>query len=163
MKSAPVYSYTYKNTPGDFLRFRLGNTYSQWTGIVNVVFTAAMVGLIARFWNATNGLGKGLMVLGVLLFPLFQPLAMWLSGIKQAASIEPETTLELTEQELVIRVLVHEQRIPWKKCAGLQRRLGITILIPDASHAYLLPDRVTGSKAKEVYAFLQEHLPAAKR
>ena len=96
------------------------------------------------------------MVLAFLLFPVIQPLVMLLRGKRSADAIREDTTLILTEKGLEIRVLDHRQEIPWKKFLPVVRRPGLTVLRPDRTHAYFLPDRVTGKEAQEVLAFLQE-------
>ena len=36
------FEYTYRNTPRDYWLFYMGNIYRNWTGIINVIFTATI-------------------------------------------------------------------------------------------------------------------------
>ena len=71
------YEYTYRNTPGDYWKFRMENYYRNWTALVSIVFTLSILALTVAKWNATNGLGKALMVICLLLFPVLQPLYIY--------------------------------------------------------------------------------------
>ena len=149
---------TYRNTPGDFFRFYLCNAYSQWTGIVNVIFTVSAAALIFARFNHTNLLGKILMIFALLVFPVIQPLAFYLRGVKQAAAIEPETTLIFTEKGMHIRVKSHVQDLTWKQFQPPVRRLKLTVVSPDGIHAYLIPDRAVPGDPAELVRFIQDHL-----
>ena len=96
------YEYTYRNTPGDYWRFRMENYYRNWTALVSIVFTASILALMAAKWNATNGLGKALMVLFLLAFPLFQPLYVYFVSIRDAQMIRVNTTLSSAEDPMEI-------------------------------------------------------------
>ena len=76
------YEYTFRNTPGDYWKFRMENHYRNWTGLVSIVYTLSMLALTITKWNSTNGLGKALLLIFLLVFPLFQPLFVYLSTCK---------------------------------------------------------------------------------
>lgn len=164
------YEYTYRNTPGDYWRFRMENYYRNWTALVSIVFTASILALMAAKWNATNGLGKALMVLFLLVFPLFQPLYVYFVSIRDAQMIRVNTTLSFDTAGMEIKVQKHLQRIPWKsfvpddKGGGMViNRESMLVVIPDGAHAYLLPNRVFASAAekKELFDYITEQLRKA--
>ncbi len=74
------YEYTFRNTASDFFWFRLENTYRSWMAVINFVFTAAMIALAISRFSETNLLGKVLIVIGILVFPVIQPLAMGIAA-----------------------------------------------------------------------------------
>ena len=146
------YEYTFRNTPGDYWKFRMENHYRNWTGLVSIVYTLSMLALTITKWNSTNGLGKALLLIFLLVFPLFQPLFVYFISIRDAQAIKADTTLSFDETGMEIRVLKHVQRIPWKsfvpdeKGGGMviQRR-SMLVVVPDQMHAYLLTNRVLGT------------------
>ena len=71
------YEYTFRNTPGDYWKFRMENHYRNWTGLVSIVYTLSMLALTIAKWNSTNGLGKALLLIFLLVFPVFQPLFVY--------------------------------------------------------------------------------------
>ena len=150
------FEFTYRNTAEDFFRFYMGNVYSQWTAVVNVVFTGALIGLTVSRWGSSGPLFRAVMVFGMLLFPVLQPLALYLRSVKSAEGIRPETTLRFDDSAMEIIVNEHRQRIPWKNFSAPVRRPGLVVIGPDGMHLYLLPDRVTGEQKEAVQAFLTE-------
>ena len=164
------YEYTFRNTPGDYWKFRMENHYRNWTGLVSIVYTLSMLALTITKWNSTNGLGKALLLIFLLVFPLFQPLFVYFISIRDAQAIKADTTLSFDETGMEIKVLKHVQRIPWKsfvpdeKGGGMviQRR-SMLVVVPDQMHAYLLTNRVLGTddEKKRLYAFMTEQLKKA--
>ncbi len=164
------YEYTYRNTPGDYWKFRMENHYRNWTGLVSVIYTLSLLVLTIVKWNATNGLGKALLLIFLLVFPVIQPLCVYFISIRDAQAIKADTTLFFDESGMEIKVLQHLQRIPWKsfvpddKGGGMVIQRGsMLVVIPDQIHAYLLPNRVFESDArkKELFGFLTDQLRKA--
>ena len=153
------HEYTYRNTPGDYWRFYMGNIYHQWTAVVGIVFTLAALALIIARWQGAHPILKGLMLLAFLLFPAGQPLAVYLRSRRQAGAIREDTTLVFEESGFGIRVRSHRQKILWKDFHGATSRSGLIILMPDEIHAYLLPDRVTGEDRRLLVEDLKRVLP----
>ena len=159
------FQFQYRNTPEDYWFFYMENYYRNWTGLVSVIFTLSMAALGISKWNATNGLGKALLVMLFLLFPLFQPLVVYFKSIRDAQAIRVETRLDFDESGMEIRVLKHLQRIPWKSFVldekgggAVIRRKKMLIVIPDQIHAYLIPNRAfTDMPGKdEAYQFIRK-------
>ena len=145
--------------------FYMENYYRNWTGLVSVIFTLSMAALGISKWNTTNGLGKALLVLLFLLFPLFQPLVVYFKSIRDAQAIRVETQLDFDDKGMEIRVLKHLQRIPWKSFvldekgggAAISRRT-MLVVVPDQIHAYLIPNRVFADTAQKdkTYQFIRK-------
>ena len=164
------YEYTYRNTPGDYWKFRMENYYRNWTALVSIVFTLSILALIIAKWNATNGLGKALMVIFLLVFPLFQPLYIYLISIRDAQALQVDTTLSFDETGMEIKVQKHLQRIAWKsfvpdeKGGGMAiNRKSMLVVVPDQVHEYLIPNRVfeSDAKKKELFDFMTDQLHKA--
>ncbi len=164
------YEYTYRNTPGDYWKFRMENYYRNWTAIVSIVFTLSILVLTITKWNATNGLGRAIMILLLLVFPLFQPLYIYLISIRDAQSLQVDTTLSFDTAGMEIKVQKHLQRIPWKafvpdeKGGGMAiSRSSMLVVVPDQIHAYIIPNRVFESDArkKELFDFITDQLKKA--
>ncbi len=164
------YEYTFRNTPEDYWKFRMENYYRNWTALVSIIFTLSVLALTIAKWNETNGLGKGLMVVALLVFPVFQPIVVYLTSIRDAQAVQVDTTLSFDTGGMVIRVQKHLQRIPWKsfvpdeKGGGMViNRRSMLVIVPDQMHAYLLPNRVfeTPEMKKELFDFMTEQLRKA--
>ena len=164
------YEYTYRNTPGDYWKFRMENYYRNWTAIVSIVFTLSILALAIARWNATNGLGKAILIILLLVFPLFQPLFIYMTSIRDAQAVQVDTTLSFDTTGMEIKVQKHVQRILWKSFVPDEKgggmaigRKSMLVVVPDQVHAYLLPNRVFRSDAekKELLDFMIDQLKKA--
>jgi hypothetical protein len=164
--------YTYRNTPEDYWLFRMENYYRNWTGLVSVVFTLSIAALAFAKWNATNGLGKVLLVIFLIIFPVFQPLLTYFRSIRDAQAIKVDTTLSFDMKGMYIRVLDHKQTIPWNSFVPDNEGAGMVVLrkhmlviIPDQIHAYLIPNRAFDSEdaKKGLYDFITARLDKASK
>ena len=164
------YEYTFRNTPEDYWKFRMENHYRTWTGLVSIIYTLSLLALTIVKWNATNGLGKALLVLFLIVFPVIQPLFVYFISIRDAQAIRADTTLSFDENGMEIKVLKHLQKIPWKsfvpdaKGAGMViRRKSMLVVVSDQVHAYLLTNRVLGTAQEKdtLYNFIADRLKKA--
>jgi hypothetical protein len=146
------------------------NYYRNWTAIVSIVFTLSILALAIAKWNATNGLGKAILIILLLVFPLFQPLFIYMTSIRDAQAVQVDTTLSFDTTGMEIKVQKHVQRIPWKSFVPDEKgggmaigRKSMLVVVPDQVHAYLLPNRVFRSDAekKELLDFMIDQLKKA--
>ncbi|SEA14304.1 YcxB-like protein [Lachnospiraceae bacterium NK3A20] len=149
------FEFNFRNTPGDYFLYRMGNIYRSWLCVINIVFTAAIIALIWAKWSDTNGLGKAIMVIALLVFPVFQPLFTYFSSIRDALSIRENTTLTFDELGLKIHVFKHSQHIAWKDFYALVQRRTMLLIVPDGQHAYILTNRILGSQRDELASFCE--------
>ncbi|MCR5770923.1 MAG: hypothetical protein K6G87_06775 [Butyrivibrio sp.] len=156
------FKFKFKNTTGDFFVFNMSNIYSQWTALVNIIFTVAMILLIVSRWGDSHIFFKGVMVFGLILFPVIQPLCIYLRSAKQAESITESTELTFDDGGMHIRVKDHDQLIKWKDYKTTINRPFILISIPDGKHAYILTDRILKDKRKALYKYINGECCGAK-
>ena len=67
--------YEFKNKVSvfDFFGMAMANTYKLPLGLVNVIFTVSLIALSLKFWNQAGDVLQVFMLLGCLIFPVFQP------------------------------------------------------------------------------------------
>lgn len=153
------FQYTFHNTPADYMFFRLDNIYRTWIAVVNIVFTAAFIVLAVFKWDATNWLGKILIAAGILVFPVIQPLAVYIAARKDVKKLKGlDTTLSFDDDGMHIQVKDHKQFIMWRDFYPVIKRPSMLVVVPDGKHAYLLPNRVLGSEKKPLYDFCHERV-----
>ena len=80
-----MYQYRYKTTRGEYWKMSMYFIYHSMTGMVNLVFTAALIALTCAKWESSGTVFRICMVLGCCLFPILQPLAVYLSAGKLAS------------------------------------------------------------------------------
>lgn len=156
------YQYKVKVTPLDFFRLSMHRTYHSLAGVCNIVFTAAMLLLTARFWNQTNDVLEAVMVLGCLVFPVFQPFVIYMRAKAQVAAIPPDLELSADDKGIHISVGERKEDIRWSKVKSVMKEYKMVIILSDASHGYILTDRVLGKEKEAFYEFVKSEIDCKK-
>ena len=87
--------------------------YHSMTGMVNHVFTAALIALTSAKWESSGTVFRICMVLGCCLFPILQPLAVYLSAGKLAYGSGEDTEIRLDDVGIQVKVGNTYDKIPW--------------------------------------------------
>jgi hypothetical protein len=138
----------------DLWKMAMTRTYKSIVGLVNVIFTIAMILLTIRFWAETSDLFRVLMVLGCILFPIIQPLAIYGNSVKQLENLPRD--MELLFNEGGVRVFVGDKSelLRWNRIKNAIRRNNMIVVMSDDSHGYMLTNRVLGDQKEEFYQYI---------
>lgn len=128
--------------------------YHSMTGMVNLVFTAALFALTYAKWESSGILFRICMILGCCLFTILQPLTIYIRAGKMAAGSGDDTQIRLDDIGVQIKVGNTYDKIPWRKIVRIAKLPGMAIIFTDPSHGYLLTDRVVGEDKKVFYDWL---------
>ena len=142
----------------DFWLLSMHHTYQSTVGIVNIVFTAAMIALTYKFGGHVHDALELLMFLGCILFPILQPLAVMFRSRAQAMMIPQELELEFTDKGLHVEVGAQAQDIPWKKIVSATKEYNMVIVRSDAQHGYMITNRMMGRQKDEFFSFVQSKI-----
>ena len=150
------FEYTYRNTVKDYWEYFFFHIYLQWTGLINVIFIISIIALTISRWQTSGPFGRSVMIFGLSIFLVIQPIALLIRSFKQVELIgDVDTRLVLDEDGMMISVKGHNQFIPWTKYRNTLKRPTYLFLIPDEAHGYILPDRITGQDKMKLYEFLK--------
>lgn len=152
--------YTFKSfvTPLDFFRLSMHRTYHSIIGVCNIVFTVAVILLTAHFWNRTNDFIEVLLFVGCILFPVLQPLAVYMKAKSQALLVPQDMILKFDDAGLHVTVKEKKETIRWEKIRGAVKEYKMIILFSDAKHGYILTDRMLGSKKEAFYEDIRRRI-----
>ena len=152
--------YRFKNQVGawDFWLLSLHHTYHSTVGIVNIVFTVAMIALTYRFGGQVHDMLELLMFLGCILFPILQPLAVMFRSRTQAMMIPRDMELEFTDKGLHVEVGVQSEDIPWRKIVSATKEYNMVVVRSDAQHGYIITNRMLGKQKDEFWTFVQSKI-----
>lgn len=131
-------------------------TYRSTAGVCNLVFTAAMFILVFRFWSTASDFYKGLMIFGILLFPVIQPIVIYGRSRKQAAALPKGMELKFDGQGLHVKTQDAASDIPWSSIKNVVREAHMIVIFSDNVHGYLLTDRMLGGQKQEFYEYVLE-------
>lgn len=130
------------------------NVYRSMAGVVNIVFTAAMILVAYRFWLEVNAPLRILIAAGILLFPIFQPLVIFLRS-KRIVSKMPDN-MEMRIDADGIRVMAGEKSslVKFADLKSVTRIRNMLILYTRTKQGFILNKETLNGKDKELYAFL---------
>ena len=138
----------------DLWKMAMTRTYRSPLGIVNIVFTAAMILLTMRFWNTAPDMLRVLMIAGIILFPVIQPLAVYGRSVKQLEDMPREMELSFDDSGVHVSADGRKEDIRWKRIKNAIRRGDMIVVMSDDSHGYMLTNRVLGDDKDAFYDFL---------
>lgn len=101
---------------------------------------------------------KMLIILGLSLFTIIQPLAFWINARKAIDPNMPETEISFEENDMVIKVNNHIQRIAYANIVKVISKPELLIVQPDQKHIYILPKRILDNNKKELFQYLKSKI-----
>ena len=149
------YSYKFKLDQKDMWKYYMIDRYSSLAGLVQIIFVVSLIILLCSKWDNLGIIMKILVFIGLSLFIVIQPLAFWINAKKAIDPKMPENEIKFDEEYMVIKVLDHIQRIPYKDIVRVVNKPALLVVQPDDSHIYILPQRVLGNDKKELFNYLK--------
>ncbi|MFV0362197.1 MAG: YcxB family protein [Suipraeoptans sp.] len=131
------------------------NTYSSLAGMVNVVFTAAMILLTYRFGMQVNGLVFVLLIIGCVLFPVIQPVCIYKKAKKKVSEIPGDMQIAISDKGISVYGDESKTEIPYKKFVKVVRDSQMVILMLSTGAGYMLSNRTLGEQKEEVYEYIR--------
>ena len=138
----------------DLWKMAMKRTYKSIVGVVNVVFTVAMIALVIRFWGEASSFMRSVMVIGCLLFPVIQPLATYGKSAKQLEDMPKDMELSFDDRGVHVETSGKSEDIRWKKISNAIKRSNMIIVMSDDRHGYMLTNRVLGDQKESFYQYL---------
>lgn len=134
-------------------------TYRSVVGVVNIVFTLAMAGLAFRFLSRTdNAFYDGLIILGLILFPVLHPLAIYGQSVKQTEHLPRDLELLFDDSGVHVCSGVKREDIPWNRVSRIIKHKNMLVIYTDPDHGYMLTDRVLGDNKDDFYDYVKKKL-----
>ena len=141
-----MYQYRYKTTRGEYWKMSMYFIYHSMTGMVNLVFTAALLALTFVKWETSGTIFR--VFHGFRLLPFFtilQPLAIYWSAGKLVSGSGADTEIRLDDVGIQVKVGNTHDKIPWRKIVRDCQNCQVWLLfLQTRPMDYLLTDRVVG-------------------
>ena len=148
------YKYMCDVKASDLWKMAMVRTYKAAIGVVNIVFTVAMILLVFRFWKTAPDILRVLMIFGCLVFPVIQPLATYGMCVKQLENMPRDMELKFDDVGVHVSTGGESELIRWNKVRNAIKRSNMIVVMSDDSHGYMLTNRVLGNEKEEFYNFL---------
>ena len=148
------YKYMCDVKASDLWKMAMVRTYKAAIGVVNIVFTVAMILLTFRFWKTAPDILRILMIFGCIVFPVIQPLATYGMCVKQLENMPRDMELKFDDVGVHVSTGGQSELIRWNKVTNAIKRSNMIVVMSDDSHGYMLTNRVLGDQKQEFYEFL---------
>ena len=152
------YKYISDVKPKDLWYIAMNRIYRSFIGIINIVFMLAMIMLTVRFWNTTGGILRFFMILGCLIFPVIQPLAIYGRSVKQLENLSKNLMLTFNDSGVRVECDGKCEDIGWSRITNAIKQKNMIVVMSDGRHGYMLTNRTLGEQKEEFYEFLCEKL-----
>lgn len=130
------------------------NVYRSMAGVVNFVFTAAMVLLAVRFWLTVNIGLRSLIVLGIMLFPVLQPLVIYLRSKRIVSKMPENMEMRIDAGGITVTAGDKSSQVKFTDLKSVTRIRGMLILYTKSKQGFILNKETLAGREKELYAFL---------
>lgn len=157
------YQFTINTTASDLWQLSMYGIYGSMLGATNLVFTVAMILLTVRFFSSSHIVLKCLLVFACCLFPVIQPLLVYIRARKQAKNVEKEVYLSFDDQGMHINIGEQKSEIDWSAVRGITKKPTLLVVFSSAHHGYILTNRVLGEQKEAFYNYICSKLEKQTR
>lgn len=137
----------------DLWKLDMSRIYHSMAGVVNIVFTFAMLLLIIRFYSGAGLLLRILLVVAFIWFPVVHPLAVFGRCAKQLENTPKDVELTFRDKCIHVSAAGKNEDIDWKKIRVILRK-NMIIIMSGTTHGYMLTDRAMGDMKKDILDYL---------
>ena len=147
------YQFIYKNTTFDFWQLSMYYTYGSMIGVCNTIFTVAMVLLTFRIWDNVSTFIKILLILACCLFPVMQPIGIYVRAKKQAAYSK---AIEIGFDDAGIHVKSENEisDLKWKKIKKVSKKPNMIVIFSTTTHGFMITNKTLGQQSKDFYNYV---------
>ncbi len=152
------YSISYRVRPADLLFLTLSNIYTSVAGFINIVFTIAMTALIFKFWLQTGPLFRIFMVSGFLLFPIVQPVAIYLQSRKAVSVLPSDMVITFTNKGIRLSTEQENSFIQYSDLKVVKKRLHLLVLQIQSKGSYIINLRRIENHGDTIHTIIKDKI-----
>lgn len=147
----------------DLWKMSMVRTYRSFLGVINIVFTVSMIAMTIKLWPSSGEFSRALEILCCLIFPVFQPLAIWGRSYKQVEQQPKGVELLFRNTGIVVTCGGREEKIPWSRVTRVIHQDSMIVIKTDDSYGYMIMNRAMGEQKDAFYNDLVTLLKNQKR
>lgn len=148
------FRFKYTPTTLDLWKLSMRSIYSSMVGVVNIIFTLAMIGLVVRFWMEAKTIYRLLMILGISLFTLIQPMVIYRKSKGQIEAIPKGMEIGFDDRGIHIITSLKTSRIRWKEVKRVMKMNNMVIILMISNQGFIITDEMVGGQKEDFYKFL---------
>lgn len=147
------YQFKYRTEAMDVWLLSMNTIYRSIIGVVNLIFIFSMGVLIVTFWSDVNIVFRILMLLGLGLFTVLQPLVIYRRSKEQVAALPQDMIIGFDERGVHVLTEENQSEIKWKDIKAVTKKANMLIIHSSAQHGYMLSNKVLGAEKEAVYQY----------
>lgn len=148
------YKFNYQISAFDLWQLSMYGTYGSLVGVCNIIFTVAMALLTAKFWGTVNIFIKLLLILGICLITVIQPVVVYLRAKKQVASIPNNMEIGFDDYGVHVKTQSQTSDLKWKTIKGISKKPSMIVIISTTQHGFILTNKVLGNQKEAFYDYV---------
>lgn len=148
------FHFKYENRAVDLWKLAMYSTYRSLVGLINIVFTFAMVMLTIRFFGEASPLIRLLLLLGIALFLVIQPYLVYLRARKQVSALAKHMEMTVDDRGIYIRTEQKSSRIKWRSVRGVYRNRSMLVIYSAANQGFILSNQTLGDQKEALYDYV---------
>lgn len=148
------YLFRYETKASDLWQLSMYGIYRSIVGMVNVIFTGAMIVLIAKYWSDVSWIYRTLMITGLSLFTVIQPLVIYNRAKKQLSGISRDMEIGFDDYGVHVRAGAEKSSIKWKNIKGIAKQPTLVIVYSTSTHGFILTNKVLGKEREAFYRYV---------
>lgn len=123
-------------------------------GVVNIIFTVAMLMLTVRFWGDVNSFIKILLIMGIGLFTFVQPVLVYFRAKRQAATLPEEMEIGFDDEGVHINTEKQRSALKWTEIKGVFKTTTSIVIMCKNKQGFILANRVLGKQKEDFYDYV---------
>jgi hypothetical protein len=155
------YRFPYGLKPGEMTILSMAGIYTSMPGVVNIIFTLSLVLVTYRFWAESGWIPRMLMILGMALFPLLQPGAIYLRSRRIVSRMPDDMVMGIGKDGVSVESGGQSSTVKFRDFASAKSLAGMMVLQTAGKQSYVLTRRLLGERTAEVFKMVRSRISGA--
>ena len=148
------FKFRYRVKPVSLWILTLVNIYRSMMAVINIIFTISMAGLIYRFWPDAGVVYRILMLAGLCLFPVLQPLVIYLRSRKIVGQMPDDLQMTFQQTSFEIANASKSSRVDYAEIKAVISLFKMLIIYTQSKQGFILDNQVLADRGKSLAVFL---------
>jgi hypothetical protein len=152
------FTFKYRTRAFDLWQLSMYGIYASMLGLVNIIFTIAMILLSIQFWTDVTVFIKLAMVISMCLFTVIQPLAVLFKAKKQASLTPYEFEITFEDKGIHIKTEKASSDLKWSAIGGILKKSSLIVVLSSEQHGFILNNKVLGDQKTAFYDYVRSKI-----
>ena len=149
------FKYRYRIVPSDLWQIRMYYAYASYLAVVNIICIVASIVLIVTLWATAAAWFRIAMLIFLSLFTVIQPLFIYFDSRRSLKNKDEELELIFNRRGLMVNTGGKSESYDWKRIINVAVRPTLVAVYTDASHGYILTNRILKDSRRDFIAYLR--------